>query len=111
MVNTQPATARILAFPTTQRMPNLEANNLIHRIIDSKDNLLTALEGLRDSYNVILEGTSSRDAAEISARAEAALQRAHNVMANVEETSTIIRNSHATSHRQLLLFPPSFGGS
>src|ERR1700722_6133969 len=107
MVNTQTASARILAFPTAQPKPDLEATNLIHRIIDSKDNLLTALEVLRDSYNVILAGTSSRDADEILAQAEAALQQAHNVMASVKETTTIIRNVQAASHKQLLLFPPS----
>ena len=107
MVNTHTASARILFFPTTQQEPDLEANNLIHRIIDSKDNLLTALEVLRDSYNVILAGTSSRDADEILAQAEAALEQAHNVMANVEETTTIIKNLHVTSQKQLLLFPPS----
>jgi hypothetical protein len=106
MVHTQTASARILAFPTTQRKPDLAASNLIHRIIDSKDNLLTALEVLRDSYNVILAGTSSRDADDILVQAEAALQQAHNVMANVEETTTIIRNQQATSNGQLLLFPP-----
>jgi tRNA A22 N-methylase len=107
MVSTPTASARILSFPTKQQMPNLEADTLIHRIIDSKDNLLTALEILRDSYNVILAGTSSRDADEILAQAEAALQQAHNVMANVEETTAIVMNLHATSRNQLLLFPPS----
>jgi tRNA A22 N-methylase len=111
MVNPQTASARILAFPTTQPKPDLEAVNLMHRIIDSKDNLLTALEVLRDSYNVILAGTSSRDADDILAQAEAALQQAHNVMASVEETTTIIRNLQVTSNRQLLLFPaPSRAG-
>ena len=107
MVNLQTTSARILFFPTTQQEPDLEANNLIHRIIDSKDNLLTALEVLRDSYNVILAGTSSRDADEILAQAESALQQAQNVMANVEETTTIIKNLHVTSQKQLLLFPAS----
>ena len=107
MVNTQPAPARILLFPTIQQQPDFEASILIHRIIDSKDNLLTALEVLRDSYNVILAGTSSTDADEILAQAEAALQQAHNVMANVEETNRIIKNLPATSQKQMLLFPPS----
>ena len=107
MVSTQTASARILLFPATQQKPDLEANHLIHRIIESKDDLLTALEILRDSYNVILAGTSSRDADEILAQAEAALQQAHNVMANVGQTTTIMRNLRATSQKQLLLFPPS----
>ncbi len=107
MVNTQTASARILSFPATQQKPDLDADNLIRRIIDSKDDLLTALEILRDSYNVILAGTSSRDADEILAQAEAALQQAYNVMDNVEETTTIIKNLQATSQKQLLLFPPS----
>jgi hypothetical protein len=107
MVNTQTASARILSFPTTQQKPDLEANNLIRRIIDSKDSLLTALEVLRDSYNVILARTSLKDADEILAQAEAALQHAANVMANVEQTTRIIKNWQATSQKQLLLFPPS----
>jgi precorrin-6B methylase 2 len=107
MVNTQMASARILSFPRTQQKPDLAANNLIHRIMDSKDNLLTALEVLRDSYNMILAGTSLRDADEILVQAEAALQQAANVMANAEETTTTIKNLQATSHKQLLLFPPS----
>ena len=107
MVNTQTASARILSFPTTQQKPDLEANNLIHRIIDSKDDLLTALEILRDSYNVILAGRSSRDADEILAQADAALHQAHNVMAYVQETTTIVKNLQTTSQKQLLLFPAS----
>jgi hypothetical protein len=107
MVNAQTASARILSFPTPYQKPDLDADNLIHRIIDSKDSLLTALEILRDSYNVILAGTSLKDADEILAQAEASLRQAHNVMANVEETTTIIKNLQTTSQRQLLLFPPS----
>jgi hypothetical protein len=106
MVNTQTSSARILLFPTAQQDPYLEGNNLILRIIDSKNNLLTALEVLRDSYNVILAGTSSGDTDEILAQAEAALQHAHNVIVNVEETTRIIKNLRATSQKQLLLFPP-----
>jgi hypothetical protein len=107
MVNTQTASARILSFPTTQQKPDSAANDLIHRIMDSKDNLLTALEVLRDSYNMILAGTSLRDADEILAQAEAALQQAANVMTNAGETTTTIKNLQARSQRQLLLFPPS----
>jgi precorrin-6B methylase 2 len=107
MVNTQTASARILSFPAPHQRPDLEATNLIHRIMDSKDNLLTALEILRDSYNAILAGKSLRDADNIFAQAEAALQQAHNVMANVAETTAIIKNVQATSQKQLLLFPAS----
>jgi tRNA A22 N-methylase len=107
MVNTQTSSARILSFPAAEQKPDFEANLLIHRIMDSKDNLLTALEVLRDSYNVILAGTSSRDADEILAQAEAALQQAHNVMADVEQTTTIMKKLQPTSQKQLLLFPPS----
>jgi hypothetical protein len=107
MVNAQTASATILSFPAPHQEPDLEANNLIHRIIDSKDDLLTALEILRDSYNVILAETSLTNAGEILAQAEAALRQAHNVMANVAETTTIVKHWQATSHKQLLLFPPS----
>jgi hypothetical protein len=101
------ALGRIIPFPTPKKTPELQTNYLIYRILDCKDDLLTALEVLRDSFNAILGGTPSRGAGEILAQAEAAVQQAHKVMANVAVTTTTIKNLQAIPQKQLLLFPPS----
>jgi hypothetical protein len=107
MVNTQMALGRILPFPTPKKKQGSQTSNLIYRILDCKDDLLTALELLRDSFNAIMGETPSRDADEILAQAEAAVQQAHNVMANVAVTTAAIKNLRAMSQKQLPLFPPS----
>jgi hypothetical protein len=107
MVNIQMALGRILPFPTPKKNQGSQTSNLIYRILGCKDDLLTALEVLRDSFNAILGETPSRDADEILAQAEAAVQQAHNVMANVAVTTAAIKNLRAMSQKQLPLFPPS----
>ena len=107
MVNAQRGLGRILPFPRPKKQQGLQRSNLIYRILDCKDDLLTALEVLRDSFNAILGEIPLRDADEILAQAEAAVQQAHNVMANVAVTTAKIKNLRAMSQKQLPLFPPS----
>ncbi len=107
MVNTKMKLGRILPFPTPPKKPELQSTDLIYRILDCKDDLLTALEVLRDSFNAILGETSSRDADEILAQAEAAIQQAYNVTANVAVTAPIIKNLRTIPEKKLPLFPPS----
>jgi hypothetical protein len=107
MVNAQMALGKILPFPRPKQNQGLLRSNLVYRILDCKDDLLAALEVLRDSFNAILGDTPSRDADEILAQAEAAVQQAHNVMANVAVTTAKLKNLRAMLQKQLPLFPPS----
>jgi argininosuccinate lyase len=107
MVNAQMALGRVLPFPTPEKKQRLQTGHVINRILACKDDLLTALEVLRDSFNAILGETPSRDADEILAKAEAAVQQAHNVMANVAVTTAKLKNLRAMSQKPLPLFPPS----
>ena len=107
MVNAQMALGRVLPFPRPKKNQGLLGSNLVYRILDCKDDLLTALEVLRDSFNAILGETPSRDADEILAQAEAAVRQAHNVMANVAVMTAKLKNLRAMSQKQLPLFPPS----
>jgi hypothetical protein len=61
MVNTQAGLGASLSFPTVPQEPELQTNDLIYRILDSKDDLATALEALQDTYNGTLAGIPFSD--------------------------------------------------
>jgi hypothetical protein len=103
MVNAQTGLGVVLSFPIPEKTTDNQTDNVIFRILESKDSLMTALEHLRDSYNAMMVGKPLENADEILTQAESALQQAEDVMGNVPVTTKI--KDLQQSQKQLLLFP------
>jgi hypothetical protein len=107
MVNPNRASGKVLFFPTPKQNAESAVENWIHRILETKDNLVSALELLRISYNAMLAGKPVREADEILAQVEGILQHGEAVKTNAILTATTVRGSSLpqAKHRPLLFFP------
>jgi hypothetical protein len=72
MVNRNNA-GKLLLFPAPTPAPGSPAENLGHRILAAKGNLISALEFLRIAYNEMLSGMPVKSVDEVLARVEAIL--------------------------------------
>ena len=53
MANPNRASGKLLSFPMLKQNPESPVENWIHRLVETKDNLVSALELLRISYNAM----------------------------------------------------------
>ena len=74
MVNRNNA-GKLLSFPAPIPVPGSSAEDWSRRILDIRDNLVSALEFLRIAYNEMLAGKRVKAADEILAQVEAILRR------------------------------------
>jgi hypothetical protein len=65
---------KLLLFPAPTSVPGSPAENWILRILEAKDNLVSALEFLRIAYNEMLGGRPVKSVDEVLARIEAILK-------------------------------------
>ena len=65
---------KLLSFPVPRPVPGSPAENWCLRILETKDNLVSALELLRIAYNEMLAGKPVKAADEILANVEAILR-------------------------------------
>jgi hypothetical protein len=99
---------KLLLFPApTPVPPGSPAENWILRILETKDNLVSALEFLRIAYNEMLAGTPVKSVDEVLARVEAILKNDAKVPAYTVVAAIRVRGSIAPEPKPkvLLLFP------
>jgi hypothetical protein len=98
---------KLLLFPAPTPVPGSPADNWSLRILETKDNLIRALELLRIAYNEMLAGRPVKAADEILAQVEAILRNdpkipAYTVVAAIRIHGSI---SPEPKRKVLLLFP------
>jgi hypothetical protein len=98
---------KLLLFPAPTRVPGSPAENWSLRILETKDNLISALEFLRIAYNEMLAGRPARSVGEVLARVEAIARNdakvpAYTVVAAIRIHGSI---SPEPKRRVPLLFP------
>jgi hypothetical protein len=99
-------TGKILLFPAPTAAPG-PAENWSLQILETKDNLTSALEFLRLAYNEMLAGRPVKSAGEVLARVEAIVRNDAKVPAYTVVASIRIRGSirPKPKRRVPLLFP------
>ena len=65
---------KLLSFPATKHVSEVAAQNWSPRILETRDNLVNALEYIRDEYNAMLAGKPITAADEVLARVETILR-------------------------------------
>lgn len=101
------ASGKLLSFPVPKHNPGSPVENWIHRILETKDNLVSALELLRVSYNAMLAGRPIREAEKIMEQVEAILKQAEKVNGTAVRAATEVHGSlQPAKQKSLLLFPP-----
>jgi hypothetical protein len=98
---------KLLLFPAPTRVPGLPAGNWSLRILETKDNLISALEFLRIAYNEMLAGRPARSVGEVLARVEANVRNDAKVAAYIVVPAIRIHGSISPEPRRRfpLLFP------
>jgi hypothetical protein len=88
-------------------VPEAAAQNWSLRILQTRDNLLNALDFLRDEYNAMLAGESIKVADEILAGVETILRNSQNMTWYTVVAKTRIHGptSRDAKRKVLLLFP------
>ena len=98
---------KLLLFPAPKHKLGSPVESWIHRILETKDNLVTALELLRVSYNAMLAGRPIREAEKILEQVEAILKQAEKVNGAAIPAATDVHGTLQPAKRKsLLLFPP-----
>jgi hypothetical protein len=98
---------KLLSFPEPTSVPGPPAEDWCLRILETKDNLVSALEFLRIAYNEMLAGRPVESVDEVLARIEAILRNdekipAYTVVAAIRLHGSI---SPDAKRKVLLLFP------
>jgi hypothetical protein len=97
---------RLLSFPAPAAVPGLPAEDWSHRILETKDRLVGALEFLRVAYNEMLAGKAVKAADEILANVEAILRDEKIPEYTVIAAIRIHKSLNPDAKRKvLLLFP------
>jgi hypothetical protein len=65
---------KLLSFPLSTTVPEAAAQNWDLRILEKRDNLVNALDYLRDEYNAMLAGKATTAADEVLTRVETILR-------------------------------------
>ena len=98
---------KILPFPSSTTVPEAAAQDWSPRILETRDNLVNALEYIRDEYNAMLEGKPITAADEILARVETILRNEkvswYKVVAKIKVHGPTPRDA---KRKVLLFFPP-----
>jgi hypothetical protein len=97
---------KLLSFPLSTPIPEAAAQNWDLRILDRRDNLVNALDYLRDEYAAMLAGKATTAADEVLARVETILRNdkvsCYKVVATISIHGPTPRDP---KQRVLLLFP------
>jgi hypothetical protein len=101
------STGKLLSFPLSTPVAEAAAQNWSLRILETRDNLVNALDYLRDEYDAMLAGESTTAADQILARVETILRNderilSYSVVAKIRIDGPTTR---ATKRKELLLFP------
>jgi hypothetical protein len=98
---------KLLLFPAPTPVPGSPAGNWSLRILETKDNLISALEFLRIAYNEMLAGRPVKSVGEVLARVEAILRNDAKIPAYTVVATIRIRESISPEPKPkvLLLFP------
>jgi predicted trehalose synthase len=107
MANPNTASGKLLSFPVLKQNLESPVENWIHRLVETKDNLVSALELLRVSYNAMQAGKPILEAEKILEQVEAILKHAEKVKGTAVPTATEVHGSSLQPAKQnpLLLFP------
>jgi hypothetical protein len=97
---------KLLSFPLSTPVPEAAAQNWDLRILETRDNLVNALDYLRDESNAMLAGKATTAADEILARVETILRNEKvswcTVIAKIRVHGPTPRDA---KRKVLLLFP------
>jgi hypothetical protein len=96
------STGKLLSFPLSTPVPEAAAQNWDPRILETRDNLVNALDYLRDEYNAMSAGKATTAADEVLARVETILR---NEKVSCYTVVAKIRVQGPTPRKVLLLFP------
>jgi hypothetical protein len=98
---------KLLLFPSPNPITGLPAENWRRRILETKDNLVSAIEFLRIAYIEMLAGKPVKAADEILAQVEAILRTDEKIPAYTVVAAIRIHGSISPEPRRkvLLLFP------
>jgi hypothetical protein len=98
---------KILSFPSSTPVPEAAAQDWSPRILETRDNLLNALEYVRDEYNAMLAGKPITAADEILARVEIILRNDERISSYTVVAKLKIDGptSREAKPKILLLFP------
>jgi|HubBroStandDraft_2_1064218.scaffolds.fasta_scaffold1037431_2 hypothetical protein len=104
------STGNLLSFPLSTRVPEAAAQNWNLRILETRDNLVNALDYLRDEYNAMLAGEQITAADEILARVETILRNDEKIsMYTVVAKIRIHGPTSPVAKRKVLLLFPAVG--
>jgi hypothetical protein len=98
---------KLLSFPVPRPVSGSPAENWSFRILETKDNLVSALDFLRITYNEMLAGKPVKAADEILAQVEAIMRKGEKIPAYTVVAPIRIHGSISPDARRkvLLLFP------
>jgi hypothetical protein len=100
------SSGKILPFPSSTSVPEAAAQDWSPRILETRDNLVNALEYIRDEYNAMLAGKPITAADEVLARVETILRNEKvswcTVVAKIRLHGPTPRDA---KRKALLLFP------
>jgi hypothetical protein len=98
---------KLLLFPAPGLTPGSPAENWSLRVLETKDNLLSALEFLRIAYNEMLAGKPVKSVDEVLARVEAILRNDPKIAAYTVISAIRIHGSITPEPKRKvpLLFP------
>lgn len=105
MANPNTASGKLLSFPMLKQNIESPVENWIHRLLETKDNLVSALELLRISYNAMQAGMPMLEAERILEQVEAILKHAEKVKGTAVATVTEVHGSNLQSAKQKPLLP------
>jgi hypothetical protein len=98
---------KLLLFPAPEPIPGSPADNWSLRILETKDNLINALEFLRIAYNEMLAGKPVKSVDEVLARVEAIVRNDAKIPAYTVVAAIRIHGSISPEPKRWvpLLFP------
>jgi hypothetical protein len=107
MANPSPASGKLLSFPMLKHTSESPLENWIHRLVETKDNLVSALELLRISYNAMHAGKPILEAEKILEQVDGILKHAEKVKGSPTPTATAMDGWSVQPAKQkpLLHFP------
>jgi hypothetical protein len=97
---------KLLSFPLSTAVPEAAAQNWDLRMLETRDNLVNALDYLRDEYNAMLAGNATTAADEFLARVETMLRNEKASWYKVVETISVRGPIPRDAKRKVLLFVP-----
>jgi hypothetical protein len=97
---------KFLSFPICTRVPEAAAQNWDLRILETRDNLVNALDYLREEYNAILAGKATTAADEVLARVETILRNEKVSLSKVVTKIRVRLPTPGDAKRNVLLFFP-----